>query len=275
MKRLKQFVCAILIVTFSLGLSGCTVVDKIQVKLGWNNEEFEYLNNNSVEEISIQSTRDPGFKFIVKDNHAILEMYKLLKKAKATDTKSELEPDYIFTMDLGDEEKTFNYVVGGENGNFYNDESIYSVSNRLDEGIMQNLSVLRKPKDFEDIYYATILEVIKLKKDEFNNTEHKIGVNLQGDIDTLKYVFSTDIQKFLEEARKVVPNIEIINTISDDYDVIITLKNRGYKSDVYKTKISVNNKKDKIQEDFYVVGEYEFGEWTNMISEPNKSPENW
>lgn len=275
MKRLKQFVCAILIVTFSLGLSGCTVVDKIQVKLGWNNEEFEYLNNNSVEEISIQSTRDPGFKFIVKDNHAILEMYKLLKKAKATDTKSELEPDYIFTMDLGDEEKTFNYVVGGENGNFYNDESIYSVSNRLDEGIMQNLSVLRKPKDFEDIYYGTILEVIKLKKDEFNNTEHKIGVNLQGDIDTLKYVFSTDIQKFLEEARKVVPNIEIINTISDDYDVIITLKNRGYKSDVYKTKISVNNKKDKIQEDFYVVGEYEFGEWTNMISEPNKSPENW
>ena len=202
-------------------------------------------------------------------------MYKLLRKAKATDTKTELSPDYIFTIDLGDKQKQFYYVVGAEDGNFYNDEKIYSASNRLDEGIMQNLSVLNKPKEFEEIYYGTILDIIKMKKDEFNSSEHKIGINIQGDVDTLKYVFSADIQNFLDEARKVVPNIEVINTISDDYDVIISLKNRGYSQSVYKTKISVNNKKDKIQEDFYVVGEYEFREWNYTISEPNKVPDTW
>lgn len=275
MKKIKPFISVFFVILFCFGFVGCDLANKIQIKLGLNNEDFEYLNSSAVEGISIQSTRDPGFKFIVKDSHAISEMYNLLKRAKSTDKKTELEPDYEFIIDLGNEQKVFYYTVGAEQGNFYSDEKIYTVSNRLDEGIMQNLSVLREPKDFKDIYYGTLLEVIKLKKDEFTNGEHKIGVNIQGDVDTLKYVFSADIQNFLNEARKIVPNIEVINTISDDYDVIISLKNRGFSPSIYKTRISVNNKKDKIQDDFYVIGEYEFKEWNYLIDEPNKVPEGW
>ena len=50
----------------------------IQKKLGIRNEYFEFLNNNNVDKISIQSTRDPGFKFIVTEASAIKNMYQLL-----------------------------------------------------------------------------------------------------------------------------------------------------------------------------------------------------
>lgn len=275
MKELKRILLMFIVVIMSTSLVGCSVLDKVQIKFGLINEDFDYLNSNNVEEISIQSTRDPGFKFIVRDNHAIQEMYGLLRKAEVTDKKTNLSPDYIFSINLGDEIKQFNYVVGAEDGNFYNDEKIYTVSNRLDEGIMQNLSILKKPKEFEDIYYGTLLEVLKLNETKFRSGDYKVGINIQADVDTVKYVFSTDMEKFLEEAKKITPNIDIIHTVSDDYDVIITLKNRGYSSSIYKTKISVNNKKDKIQEDYYIIAEYSFKEWDYEIGEPNKVPQGW
>lgn len=275
MKKVKLFMCTMIILSLSFGVVGCTFTDKIQVKLGWKNEDFEYLKTSSVERISIQSTRDLGFKFIVTDNHAIEEMYSLLRNAKNSEIKSELEPDYIFRFELGEEIKAFYYTVGGTDGNFYNDDVIYSVSNRLDEGIMQNLSVIRKPKNFEDIYYNTILDVINLKKDEFSNGDHKIGVDIQGDVDVLKYVFSYDLKQFLEDVKKIVPNVEMVKNNTEDFDVVISLKNRGYSTTEYKTKISVNNKKDKIQDDFYVIGEYKFKEWNYEISEANKVPQGW
>ena len=97
--------------------------------------------------------RDLGFKFIVTEGSAKNTMYNLLSKAQKSTEKSNLEPDYIFEFDLGDEVKKFYYVVGSESGNFYNDTDVYTVSNRIDEVIIQNLSFIRKPKEFNYIYY--------------------------------------------------------------------------------------------------------------------------
>ena len=83
--------------------------------------------------------RDLGFKFIVTEGSAKNTMYNLLSKAQKSTEKSNLEPDYIFEFDLGDEVKKFYYVVGSESGNFYNDTDVYTVSNRIDEVIIQNL----------------------------------------------------------------------------------------------------------------------------------------
>ena len=50
-----------------------------------------------------------------------------------------------FEFDLGDEVKEYYYVVGTDEGNFYNDENTFSVSKRLDEGIIKNLSFITSP----------------------------------------------------------------------------------------------------------------------------------
>ncbi|MGL5352798.1 MAG: hypothetical protein ACRDA5_05665, partial [Clostridium sp.] len=141
---------------------------------------------------------------------------------------------------------------------------------------MKNLSFIRKPRDFEYIYYNSILNVLNLKKKEFTNTPHKVGIDIQGDIECLKYVFSTDIEEFLKKARKTIPDIELVNNNASDFDVVLTVKNKGYDSTKYRTKISVDNKKDKIQEDYYIKATNEFKEWDIVTSEPNiLRPSEW
>ena len=220
--------------------------------------------------------RDPGFKFIVTEPKAIGDMYKLLQSSKKSDNRTELSPDYIFEFNMGDEVEKFNYIVGAHKGNFYNDTNSFTVSSRLDEGIMQNLSFIRKPRDFEYIYYNSILEVLNLKKKELTDTQHKVGIDIQGDVDCLKYVFSSDIESFLKNARKIVPDVDLVNNNASEFDTILTVKNRGYDSTTYRTKISVDNKKDKIQEDYYIKATNEFKEWNIVVSEPNISrPSEW
>ena len=62
---------------------------------------------------------------------------------------------------LGDEVKSYNYVVSIDErgvGNFYDENTAYLISKNLDETILQNLSTIRKPREFENIYYNTILK---------------------------------------------------------------------------------------------------------------------
>lgn len=275
LRTLRKYCLTLTLVSIVAGFSGCTVVDKIEKKLGIKSDYFEYLNAENVEQISIQSTRDLGFKFIVTEESAKNNMYKLLSKAKISEEKSTLEPDYIFEFDFGDRIEEFYYVVGSESGNFYSDDSIYTVSNRIDEVIIQNLSFIRKPKNFDYIYYEPILQVLKIIEPSLKDTGYNIGINIKGDADCLKYIFSIDLKNFLEDANKIIPNVSLTENSTADYDVVVTVKNRGYDTLNYKTSITVTNKRENTEDVYYVVAKYEYKKWNITISDANVKPSNW
>lgn len=274
-KKYNKYILVLLVVTSIFTFSGCSVINNIEKKLGIKNEYFEYLNSNNVRKVSIESTRDTGFKFIVTEESAIREIYNLLSKAKVSEVKSNLDPDYKFIFELDDEVKEFYYVVGSDEGNFYNDNNIFTVSKRLDEGIIKNLSFIRKPRDFEYIYYNTILGVLKKSIEKDNIKDLKVGIDINGDVDCLKYIFSNDLKNFLEEAKEIIPNVNLIDDTESDFDVVITVKNRGYNSTNFKTIITIHNKKENTEDKYYVKGVNEYKEWIIDISEPNKLPKEW
>lgn len=269
----KRYILLGVLIIGILNFSGCAAIENIEKKSGLKNDYFNYLNSSNVEQISIQSTRDTGFKFIVTEESAIKEIYNLLSKAKISENKSALEPDYKFEFDLGDEVKEFYYVVGTDEGNFYNDENTFSVSKRLDEGIIKNLSFIRKPRDFDYIYYESILDVLQLASKSNDIKDCKVGINIRTDVDCLKYVFSTDLNTFIEKAKQITPNVELVNNNEPDFDIVVTVKNRGYDSTNFKTLITVANKKENTEDKYYVVAVNEFKEWNIDILE--SKPDNW
>ena len=113
-RRRKKYFLAFILCIFIINFTGCTAITKIEKKLGLRNEYFEYLKSDDVQQISIQSSRDLGFKFIVTEPSAINDMYGLLSRAKVSENKSTLDPDYIFEFQIGDEVKKFYYVVGSD-----------------------------------------------------------------------------------------------------------------------------------------------------------------
>ncbi|WP_291650337.1 hypothetical protein [Clostridium sp.] len=279
MKKPIRNIITILVIILSFSLTSCGMVDNIKSKFKSDNGYFDYLGSGKVEVISIQSVRDKSFKFLVTDDKAILNMYDLLSKAKVSEKKSDLQPDYIFEIKIGDEVKTFNYVVGAYDGNFYNDDISFTVSKRLDEGILQNLSIIRKPRDFEYIYYNSILDVMELQKEVLNDGNNKVGIDVQEDVDCLKYIFSSDIESFLTKARKITPNVEMVNNNQNEFDIVINIKNRGHNSTIYKSNITVQDKRNNMEYYYYVVGENEFKEWNisiyNKDNIPKEVEKNW
>ena len=275
LKSIRRGCLTVLLISIMTTFSGCSIVENIEKKFGGKTDYFEYLNSDNVEQISIQSTRDLGFKFIVTETAAKNTMYNLLSKAEKSDERSSLDPDYIFEFDLGDRVEQFYYVVGSESGNFYNDTETYTVSNRIDEVIIQNLSFIRKPKEFDYIYYNPILEVLKKIKPKLNDKDYSIGINIKGDADCLKYIFSNDLKNFIADANKIIPNVELVETTTAGYDVVVTVKNRGYDTLIYKTAITVNNKRENTEDIYYVTAEYEYKKWNVTISESNVKPSNW
>jgi len=274
LKKITKLTIALILSLISL--VSCSTED-IKNIFKRDDNYFYYIKNNGVDVISIQNVRDKSFKLLVTDETAILNMYNLLSKAKESEEKSTLDPDFIFEIQSGDEVKTFNYVVGSNKGNFYNDEINFTMTKRLDEAIMQNLSIIRKPRDFEYIYYNGILDVMKLNKESIK--DKKIGINLSEDVDCLKYIFSADIEDFLVEARKVASQVEMVNNNASDFDYVITVKNRGHNTTIYKSNILVENKETKIQYNYYVYGEYEFKEWNYQVYKNGEVPKsilnNW
>ena len=272
-----SIIVLIALLTVSMMLSGCTFINDLEVKMNVKNEQFEYIKQNRVDKIVIQNVRDSGFRFVVTDPKAIDDIYKLLSAGSEVSKKSSLDPDYIFDICIGDEVKKYQYVVGAnehDTGNFYNEDKAFSVSKNLENTIMQNLSVIRKPRDFQYIYYQSILKVIESKKDMLSNT-NKIGIDVDGDTDCLKYIFSVDLEEFKKNLNKTLPNIDIVNNNHEDFDTVIKVKNRGYNSTVFKTLITVDNKKDKSFESYYILAEYNYKDWDIKVSEPNKVPQDW
>jgi hypothetical protein len=247
-------------------LSGCTAVEKLQIKFGLKNLDFEYIKQNKIDKIVIQSTRDLGFRFIVTDKRTIKELYDILSSSKKVDEKSSLEPDYIFEMYEGDETVyKFKYITGLEKkdaGNLYSEDNdnIYIVSKRIDNDIIRNLWNLRKPREFEKVYYGSILAVLDTYKNEINKGG-KIGIDISEDIDVAKYVFSTDLENFKEELKTRLNNVDLVNKNRDDFDILVTVKTQGYKSDKYRSVITVYNKKEKSEKKYYTGCKHENGDW--------------
>lgn len=273
----RKFIFVILSVLLTtIMLSGCTFVDNMEVKMNLRNEKFDYMKENTVDKIIIQNVRDSGFRFIVSDSQAINDIYTSLAKGKIAKEKTTLNPDYIFEVWMGDEVKKYDYVVGSNSrgvGNFYDDEYAFSVPKNLENTIMQNLSFIRKPRDFQYIYYQSILKVAEAKKDSISDL--KVGIDISGDTDCLKYVFSNQLEEFKKNLKKILPNSDIVDNNSKDFDVIITVNNRGFSSKIFKTLISVENKIDKSLEKYYISAEYNLKTWDINISEANKKPQDW
>ncbi len=274
-KRYRRYGATILLLTILVSLSGCTTIDKIEKKLGWKTEYFQYLSSDNVEQVSIQSTRDLGFKFIVTEEATKREIYNFLSKAQISETKNPLDPDYIIEFDLGDEVQKFYFVVDNDGGNFYNDSGIYTVSESLVDSVIQNLSFTRKPKYFESIYFDSIEEVLKTVKNSLENKDVSVGVNIQGDVECLKYVYSDDIQYFLKNARKIFNNVDMVQNNAGDFQVVLTVKNRGFNTTTYKTAITVANKEENTEHTYYIVAYYEYKKWNVTVSEADIKPNDW
>lgn len=274
LKKNKSLLLMVLII--SLLFTGCSYVDKANVWLKFKNEDFEYLKDGNVEEIVIQSTRDAGFRFIVTDKSTIKDLYSLLSSGKIVEEKSDLEPDYIFEIHQSSEKVyTFNYIAGlsGNEGNFYNDEKIYRVNKRLDNDIISNMSYLRKPRDFNDIYYGSILSVLSKYGSEINPGGKNIGINLSEDLDCAKYILSADLEDFKYDLKKTMENGVLINGNNKDYPLVLTVKTEGYKTNVYKSILTLHNNEDGSENEYYVRGDHENRSWNIKVF--NEKPSDW
>lgn len=276
MKVNKLVIMLMVLIMLVTPLSGCSLVNDVAVKLNFRNEKFDYIKQNKVDKIVIQNVRDSGFRFIVNDAQAINDIYKILVKGKQCDQKSTLDPDYIFEVQIGEDVKKYSYVVGENSnriGNFYDDENAFSVPKNLENTIMQNLSFIRKPRSFEYIYYESILKIVESHKDVLSGSN--VGIDISGDVDCLKYVFSADLEDFKRKLNKLLPKADLVNNNSDSFDTIIKVKNRGYNSTTFKTLITVDNKLDKSFESYYIIAEYNYKDWDINVSEANEKPQDW
>lgn len=272
----NRVISTILIVIMATTCVSCDFIDSSLVKLGFRNEDFDYVKNNKVDKIVIQSARDTAFRFIVTDENAIQDIYEILRNGKIKDTKTDLQPDYTFEVYYGEEVKKYSYVAYLEDsdvGNFYDENKSYYVSKNLDQKILQNLSFIRKTKDFDKIYYNSILEVLKVEKD--NLTGQKVGINLAGDVDCLKYIFAVDLENFKKDIKDVISTASLVENNEENYDTVVKVQNKGYSSKIFKTTVIVDNKKSKVYRTYYVQGNYEHSEWNIAVSEPDKKTNDW
>lgn len=265
----KMILCILMIVIIPISTTACSAIDNIEVATGLKNNDFEYIKQNKIKEITIQSTRDPGFRFVISDQEAISELYDVLSSANVVQKKSNLDPDYIFEMDEGNgtvhKFKYVAYLGGAGLGNLYSDTRIYSVSRRIDNDIIKNFWNIRKPKDFENIYYSSLMEAMN-KYFKAKNKSVAIGVNLNDDVDVAKFILSADLEKFQQELKDKYKSAEILKGRRDKYDVLVTVKTQGYKSTLYKAIVTFWDKNAQTEEKYYIYNKYENGGWNFSIT---------
>lgn len=261
MKKVKAVICFVLILTAVLFFSGCDTISSLEVKAGLKNTDFDYIKQGKVQKIVIQNTRDRGFRFVVTDEKSIQDLYSILSSAKHVSQKSSLEPDYIFEMyESANVVHKFNYVAGidkKDGGNLYSGDSIYIVSDRIDNEIIKSLWNIRKPKDFEEVYYGAIIKYLQEYDKEFTDATGKsnpsIGININDDVDVSKFILSTDLEDFKSELQDKGINATLMNADDDGskYDIVMTMKTVGYKSTLYKSSADFYSNIDKSEKKLY------------------------
>jgi len=148
--------------------------------------------------------------------------------------------------------------------NFYSEDEKYIVTDRIDNHLIQNLYAIRKPKFFEDIYYGSFLDLIKMVKEEYNGKS--IGIKFYNDVETLKYQLSRDIEDFREKALK---EGAVILSHGEKADVVLEVKTQGYTTIVYKAEVTAKVESDHTTKVYYVYGKYanEMTGWETILSD--------
>jgi len=266
----KRYLFLVVLLLFCFFSSGCSKIDELKVKSGLKNTDFEYMKQGKIQKVVIQSTRDQGFRFIVTDQNVIRELYDILSTAKTSSEKSSLEPDYIFEMDEGNNKvHKFNYIAGLEkkdSGNLYSNDKIYVVSKRIDNDIIKSYWTIRKPKNFQEIYYGSIIDTLKqyLKDKDKNKT---VGVNLKDDVESGKFILSTDLEDFKNGLKSQFKNVSVADKGKENYDLWVTIKTQGYKSTLYKAIVIFWDKNERSEKKYYIFDKYENGRWNVKVSE--------
>lgn len=262
MKKVIKLIGIMLVVISMFIFTACSM---------FNNEEFTYMAEGGIMKISIQSTRDKSYKFTVTDKDAVKEIYRILSKAKVVGEKTSIEPDYTFEIHVSPTDvRTFNYIAGldkNEVANFYSDTQNFIVSKRLDNDIIKNFSNIRKPIDFDEVYYNTIINAIQTyNKGDIKSK--KIGINIGSDIEVAKFQLSLDIENFKNDLKNI-PNVELIegNSKKEDYDIVLNVKTQGYTSTRYKSILTFQTKGNEKPVQYYCFNKYEQGNWNISITE--------
>lgn len=256
MSKFRKSLAIIMLMSAMMILSACSV---------GGNEDFEYMKQRNIMQVTIQSTRDKKYKFSVTDTNLINDIYEILSSSTVVETKSELEPDYILEIyESPTEVKTFNYVAGldkTDGANLYDGDSYYIVSKRLDTDIIRNFTNIRKPIDFESVYYNSIINCLSQYKDD-TKTKQKIGVDIINDIEISRFQISTDIENFKKLLKK--EEISYINSEEDnpDAEVIAKVRTKGFTSKKYKAVVTFENKTDGTSVEYYINCIYSDGQWS-------------
>ncbi len=267
MKTSKKSIILLLIAALLL-LGGCTRLDELKVRYGYKNTDFEFLNTEDIDSIIIQSTRDKGFRFIVTDKSTINGLYESLSSAKKTEDVIGHDPDYIFEIhDMDGQVVSYNYVAGvsdQKKANFYSDEGSYIVTDRIDNNLIQNLYSIRKPMFFEDIYYGSLLDLIKMVKEEYNGKG--IGIKFYDDVETLKYQLSRDIEDFRSQALK---EGAVVLSHGEKAEAVLDVKTQGYTTLVFKAVVNLKIDSDFVDKNYYIIGRYvnDMKGWETVITD--------
>ncbi len=267
MKTSKKSIILLLIAALLL-LGGCTRLDELKVRYGYKNTDFEFLNTEEIDSIIIQSTRDKGFRFIVTDKSTINGLYESLSSAKKTEDVIGHDPDYIFEIhDMDGQVVSYNYVAGvsdQKKANFYSDEGSYIVTDRIDNNLIQNLYSIRKPMFFEDIYYGSLLDLIKMVKEEYNGKG--IGIKFYDDVETLKYQLSRDIEDFRSQALK---EGAVVLSHGEKAEAVLDVKTQGYTTLVFKAVVNLKIDSDFVDKNYYIIGRYvnDMKGWETVITD--------
>jgi hypothetical protein len=254
--------------------TGCKNFDEVKVKLGVKNNDFEYIKQGRIKKIIIQSTRDKSFRFVVTDEIAIKDLYEILSTSKEVSTKSTLDSDYIFEMYEGvDKVHKFNYIAGldeKDGANLYSKDKSYIVSKRIDNDIIKNFWNIRKPIDFETVYYDSISKVLdNYVKGDIKS--QKILLDISEDSSVAKFILSTDLETFKGRLLNDF-NTVLLKDKNTDFNVLIKVKTEGYKATIYKSSVTIKNSSSEKEKKYYVVAKYEKGLW-NIETFEDKKPD--
>jgi len=274
LKKKSKLIMFWFIIIAAFMFTGCESFDELKVKLGVKNSDFEYIKQGRIKKIIIQSTRDESFRFVVTDEIAIKDLYDILSTSKEVTEKSTLDSDYIFEMYEGvDKVHKFDYIAGlddKDGANLYSKDKSYIVSKRIDNDIIQNFWNIRKPIDFETIYYDSILKVL----DNYIKGDIKsknIILDISEDISVAKFILSTDLETFKSNLLSDY-NTVLLKDKNTDFDVLIKIKTEGYKATIYKSSVTIKSSLSEKEKKYYVVAKYDKGLW-NIETFEDKKPD--